>query len=169
MANQKQKNAAKENIKKAQKTWGSMSSRERSLAQPEGRSRAKPGSTGEGNFFRIVVRPKQEFTSFRIQDIGDKGHIERLAGRRSSGSWDTQAWFISKSDAHMESKRLVADTDDARKVIDTLQTEPKHIKGDTFEARDRRNVPEKDKPTEAQKKAWSRNIQKAQESNRHAL
>jgi hypothetical protein len=40
----------------------------------------------------IEVRPKSEFTSFRNHDIGEEGYLIRLVGRRSSGSWDTQAW-----------------------------------------------------------------------------
>src|SRR5512135_1790577 len=113
MATDKQKAAARQNIKKAQKRWQEMSHREHALAQPEGRKRAKPGTKGEGDYFRIVVRPKEEFTTFRYQDVGEKGHIIRLAGKRSSGSWDTQAWLISKGDAHLAGDTLVADTDDA--------------------------------------------------------
>lgn len=100
MATAKQREAAKENIKKAQQKWKSMSQREHARAQPEGRKRAKPGVKGEGEFFRIMVRPKEEFQTFRTQDVGEAGHIERLAGKRESGSWDTQAWLISKQDAH---------------------------------------------------------------------
>jgi len=143
MTTNKQKEAAKENIKKAQQRWQEMTPREHALAQPEGRKRAKPGTKGEGEYFRIVVRPKEEFTTFRYHDVGEKGHILRLAGKRSSGSWDTQVWLISKDDAHLEDDTLVADTDDARKVIEALATKPKHVKGDIFEAKDRLNVPER--------------------------
>lgn len=88
--------------------------------QPEGRKRAKPGTKGEGDYFRIVVRSKEEFATFRYHDVGEKGHILRLAGKRSSGSWDTQTWLISKDDAHIEGDTLVADTDDARRLIEAL-------------------------------------------------
>ena len=164
MTTNKQKEAAKENIKKAQQRWQGMTPREHALAQPEGRKRAKPGTKGEGEYFRIVVRPKGEFTTFRYHDVGEKGHILRLAGKRSSGSWDTQVWLISKEDAHLEGDTLVADTDDARKVIEALATKPRHVKGDIFEAKDRLNVPERKKPTEAQLRAWRENIKKAQQA-----
>jgi len=85
VASDKQKEAAKENIRKAQRRWQEMMPQERALAQPEGRKRAKAGTTGEGDYFRIVVRPKEEFTTFRHHDVGEKGHILRLAGKRSSG------------------------------------------------------------------------------------
>jgi hypothetical protein len=166
MTSSKQKEAAKESIKKAQQRWQEMTPREHALAQPEGRKRAKPGTKGEGDYFRIVVRPKDEFTTFRYQDVGDKGHILRLAGKRSSGSWDTQAWLISKDDAHLDDATLVADTDDARKLIDTLGTKPKHVKGDIFEAKDKPNIPESKKPTEAQQRARLENIKKAQQARR---
>ncbi len=166
MTTNKQIEAAKENIKKAQQRWQEMTPREHALAQPEGRKRAKPGTKGEGDYFRIVVRPKEEFTTFRYHDVGEKGHILRLAGKRSSGSWDTQAWLISKDDAHLEGDALVADTEDARRLIETLGTKPKPVKGDVFEAKDRPNVPERKKPTEAQQRARRENIKKAQQARR---
>ncbi len=166
MVTTKQKAAAKENIKKAQSKWKEMTPRQHALAQPEGRKRAKPGAKGEGDYFRIVVRSKEEFTTFRTQDVGEKGHILRLAGKRSSGSWDTQTWLISKTDAHLAGKTLVADTEDARKVIEALGTKPKYVKGDIFEAKDRPNIPESKKPTAAQKRARSENIKKAQQVRR---
>jgi len=164
MATKNQRTAAKANIKKAQQRWQSMTSRQRALAQPEGHQRAKPGTTGEGDYFRIVVRGKDEFTTFRYHDVGEKGHIQRLAGKRSSGSWDTQSWLISKADAHLEGDRLVPDSEDAKKLLATLGSKPRHIKGDVFEAKDRPNVPEKDKPTEAQTRARLANIKKAQQA-----
>jgi hypothetical protein len=166
MTSNQQKEAAKENIKKAQQIWQEMTPREHALAQPEGRKRAKPGTKGEGDYFRIVVRPKDEFTTFRYQDVGEKGHIQRLAGKRSSGSWDTHAWLISKDDAHLDGATLVADTDDARKLVEALGTKPKHVKGDVFEAKDRPNVPESKKPTEAQQRVRLENIKKAQQARR---
>ena len=168
MATDKQKEAAKKNIQKAQQRWQEMTPYEHALAQPEGRKRARPGAKGEGDYFRIVVRPKDEFTTFRYHDVGEKGHILRLAGKRSSGSWDTQVWLISKEDAHLEGDTLVPDTEDARKVIEALGTKPKLVKGDIFEAKDRLNVPERKKPTEAQKRAWMENIKKAQLARRRS-
>jgi hypothetical protein len=134
--------------------------------QSEGRTRAKPGTTGEGDYFHIVLHSRADFTTFRTQDVGEKGHILRLAGKRSSGSWATQTWLISKSDAHLEGDALVADSEDARNLIESLGSKPKHIKGDIFEAKDRPNVPERNKPTEAQKKARLENIKKAQQARR---
>jgi len=62
MTTDKQKEAAKENIKKAQRRWQEMTPREHALAQPEGRKRAKPGTKGEGDYFRIVTdRSNTEF------------------------------------------------------------------------------------------------------------
>ncbi|OQB25941.1 MAG: hypothetical protein BWY10_02378 [Chloroflexi bacterium ADurb.Bin180] len=162
MPTEKQKKAAQKNVKQAQKAWREMTPAERALAQPEGRRRAKPGSTGEGDYYRIVLRPKDEFATFRTQDLGEPGHIQRVAGKRASGSWGTQAWLIQKSDAHVEGDTLVGDTEDARKLLASLGSKPKLVKGDIFEARDRPNVPEAKKPTEAQLKAWRENIKKAQ-------
>lgn len=61
----------------------------------------------------------------------------------------------------MESRdTVVGDTEDARKVIEALGSKPKLVKGDVFEAKDRPNVPEREKPTEAQLRARLENIKK---------
>src|SRR5262245_54023174 len=167
MATMKQREAARQNIRKAQAAWKSMSRRQHSRAQPEGRSRQKPGTVGEGDYYHIAVRPKNQFVTFRTQDVGDPGHIQRVAGKRSSGSWDTVKWLVSKEDAHMEGGRLVPDTADARKLLEDLGSKPVHVKGDMFKAKPRPNVPERAKPTPAQRRARSANIKKVQAA-RHA-
>jgi hypothetical protein len=129
---------------------------------PTHTKRKQPGETGEGNFYRIVVRSKYQFVSFRTDDVGDKGHVERLAGKRASGSWDTHAWLISKDDAHMEGKKLIADSADAKEIIKQLGSQPVLKKGMVFTAKDKPNVPERLKPTLAQQKARKSNIKKAQ-------
>ncbi|RLC37942.1 hypothetical protein DRH29_00500 [candidate division Kazan bacterium] len=166
MATRKQIAAAKRNIKKAQAKWRKMGSRKRAVAQPQGRGRAKPGSTGKGQYYHITVRPKTEFRSFRIQDVGKKGHIQRVAGRRSSGSWATHKWLISKADARKVGGKLVGKTPAAKKVLKTLASTTKFMIGDKFTAKPRRNVPEREKPTLAQKRAQARNIRKAQAARR---
>jgi hypothetical protein len=162
VATEKQRAAARKNIKKAQAAWKAMSHEEHARSQPQGRGRSKPGATGEGEFYRIVVRPEEEFVTFRTQDVGSKGHVERVAGKRESGSWDTQAWLVSKKDAHTEGDRLVPDTAGARELLAELGSEPKPVKGDVFEAKDRPDVPESEKPTEPLKRARRENIKKAQ-------
>lgn len=168
MATEKQRQAARKNIKKAQATWQDMSAREHARAQPEGRARKKPGTTGEGDYYHVEVRPKDEFTTFRTQDVGDEGHIQRVAGKRSSGSWGTAKWLISKEDAHVEGGRLIGDTKDAKDLLKQLGSRPVQLRGDRFEARDRPNVPERSKPTAAQTRARRQNIKKAQAARRKA-
>ncbi len=162
MATEKQRAAAKRNIKKAQATWKSMSHEEHARSQPDGRQRQKPGTTGGGEYFRIQVRPKEDFVMFRTQDVGDSGHIQRLAGKRQNSSWATQTWLVSKEDAHMDDGTLVPDTAEARDLFERLGSKPVHVKGDIFKASDRPNVPEREKPTKAQQRARRENIKKAQ-------
>jgi hypothetical protein len=69
MATTKQRTAAKRNVRKAWAAWQSMSRTTRSRAQPEDRSRRKPGSTGGGQYYHIEVRPKDQFVTFRTYDI----------------------------------------------------------------------------------------------------
>jgi hypothetical protein len=168
MATQKQIDAARRNIVKAQAAWRAKSHRQHALAQPEGPAREKPGHSGEGDFYHIEVRPKGEFTTFRTQDVGEAGGIERVAGKRGSGSWDTQKWLIGKAHAHLDGDELIADTEEARKVLETLGSEVEHVEGDRFRAKPRPNVPEAQKPTPAQRRARRSNIKKAQAAKRRA-
>ena len=150
---QKQTAAARKNIKKAQAKWKGMTKRQHSLAQPQGRGRKKPGSTGKGKFYRIIVRPKGDFTSFRVQDVGEKGGLERLAGRRSSGSWDTVSWLIEKKDAHVKNGHLMITGAKAKSVLKSISGHIYHVKGDVFRAHPEKNVPESAKPTPAMRRA----------------
>lgn len=164
MSSKKQISAAKENIKKAQAKWKSMSKHEHTLAQPQGRGRQRPGATGKGKFYHIEVRPKYEFTTFRVQDVGGKGGLERVAGKRGSGSWATAAWLVSKESASVENRELMIHDPKVRTVLKSLRGPIVHVKGDIFKCHERKNVPEKDKPTPAQRRAQSVNIKKAQEA-----
>ena len=158
-----QRRAAKHNIKKAQKTWQRMSPKERSQAQPTGRSRTKPGAKSTtGNYYHITVRPKHQFYTFRAHDVGRSGHTKRVAGKRNTGNWDTQKWLVSKRDAHVEGDHLVVDDNNVKKITDSLQSDITRVKGDIFEAKPKRNIPEKEKPTAAQQAAQAHNIKKAQ-------
>lgn len=98
--------------------------------------RKKPGAGG-GKFYRIEVRPKRRFVTFRNQDVGEKGGLERVAGRQPSGTWATAAWFISKDVAHVTRNRLVIDDKKARTVLKQLDGPIKHKKDDVFTARPR--------------------------------
>ncbi len=146
-----------------------MSARERALSKAVGKKRARSGTKGESDYFRIVLRPKEEFSTFRYHDVGEKGHIIRLAGKRSSGSWDTQVWLIGKSDAHIEGDTLVADSEDARRLIESLGSKPKHVVGDVLEAHDRPNVPESKKTNRGAKESQARKYKKGPTSSPDTL
>ena len=130
------------------------------------RGRAKPGVRGSGKFFHVEVRRPQNFVSFRVQDVGGKGGIERVAGRRATGSWDTQKWLIPKNQAHVEGSRLVPDAAGARKVLSSLGSTAVRVIGDRFKAKPRRNIPESEKPTPEMRRAQLRNIRKAQAAHK---
>jgi hypothetical protein len=121
-----------------------------------GKSRAKPGSKGGGHFFHIELRPSGEFTSFRVQDVG----------RRVNGSWDTAKWLVEKTHAHLADGRLVADSLEAEKLLNSLGSVPVHVGGDRFRAKPRRDIPESEKPTPAMRRAQAANIKKAQAAQR---
>ncbi len=131
-------------------------------------TRKAPGTGGQGQYYHIELRPGDDFATFRTQDVGDPGHLQRVAGKRESGSWATVKWLIDKSDAHVEGDHLVGDTREAKDLLKKLRSKPVHKTGDVFEAKPRRNVPERSKPTSAQKKARSQNIKKAQAAKRRS-
>ncbi|MBC7878850.1 MAG: hypothetical protein H7Y59_16890 [Anaerolineales bacterium] len=97
--------------------------------------RQKPGSSGMGDYYHVEVLPKSGFVTFRTQDVGTKGHIQRVTGKRASGSWATVKWLIGKEDAHLSSGKLVADTKDAKDLIKQLGIQPIHLSGDRFKAK----------------------------------
>jgi hypothetical protein len=168
MATRKQTAAAKRNIRKARAAWKGMTRRQHALAQPQGRGRKKPGTTGKGKFYRIEVRPKSGFTSFRTQDVGKKGGLERVAGRRASGGWATTAWLISKDRAMVSAKGdlVLIDRKDKEALAKAIRGKVRQVKGDVFSAHPAKNVPEAAKPTRAMKRAQSANIKKAQAARR---
>ncbi len=129
---------------------------------PAARKRAKPGSRGGGRFFHIEIRPSKQFVAFRVQDVGAPGGVERVAGQRASGSWDTAKWLVEKTHAHIEHERLVPDSQEAKKLFATLGSAPVHVAGDRFRAKPRRDIPEAEKPTPAMRRAQLANIKKAQ-------
>lgn len=168
MTTKKQIQAAKANIKKAQKKWKEMSSHQRARAQPQGKDRAKPGTGPAAKFYRIEIRPSRQFSSFRTHDVGRKGNLERIAGHRASGSWDTQAWLVSKDIAHVTaSGELVIDNETDRVALEkAVSGKIVQVKPGIFKARPVRNVPERIKPTAAMKRAQLANIKKAQLARR---
>ena len=127
-----------------QKTANSRENKKSSSRKP---TRRKPGSTGRGEYYHIEVLPKADFVTFQTQDVGRRGHIQRVAGRRSSGYWSTVKWLIDKDDAHVQDNKLVADTRAAKDVIEQLGSEPVRMLGDLFKARPRPSFREEARPT----------------------
>ncbi|MEZ5346813.1 MAG: hypothetical protein R2681_14780 [Pyrinomonadaceae bacterium] len=94
--------------------------------------RKKPGAGGEGDFFHVEVKASDEFETFRTQDVGKKGGLERVAGKRKDGSWDTVKWLISKDMAHESGGKLIADHEDANDLLKEFESQPKKVEGDRF-------------------------------------
>lgn len=127
MAMERQKQADKQNPKKTQ------------VNDPP---RRKPGSGSNGDYYHVEVRPGEKFVSFRTQDVGRRGHIQRIAGQRFSGYWTTVKWLIAKEEAHVQDAKLVPDTKAAKEVIEQLGSQPVHWIGDRFRAKPDPNAPE---------------------------
>jgi len=132
----------------------------------DGTRRKKPGATGKGKFYHIEIRPKSEFVSFRNQDVGEAGGLERLAGKRANGTWDTATWLISKEDSKIdEHGHLKITAPKVKSILKQIKGKIVHVKGDIFKAHPK-NVREIDKPTLAMRRAEKANIKKAQAARR---
>ena len=93
----------------------------RKLYSPVRRVRSKKLQhlkAGEDKRRRIMLRAVAKPRSFHIPDVEPQG-TER-AGRRGSGSWDSQKWLIGKKLAHVVKEKLIADS---RKVADSPNKE----------------------------------------------
>ncbi len=132
------------------------------------KGRAKPGAGGGGRFFHVEVRPPRNFIRFRVQALGGAGSIERVAGQRPNGSWETQKWLISKDKAHVESGVLRPDAADVGELLASLGSVAQQVTGDRFKAKPRRKIPESEKPTPAMRRAQLRNIRRAQAARHEA-
>ena len=135
-------------------------------AQAKRPTRKAPGSTGRGDYYHVEVRPREEFVTFQTQEVGRRGHIQRVAGRRSSGYWTTVKWLIGKEDAHIQDEQLVPDTKAAKDVIKQLGSQPVRLVGDRFRAKPNPNVSETINPTASQRRTRNENIKRAQIARR---
>lgn len=135
-------------------------------AQSRDTVRRKPGSSGKGDYYHVEVRPGEKFVTFRTQDVGRRGHIQRVVGQRSSGYWTTVKWLIGKEDARVQDEKLVPETRAAKDVIEQLGSQPVHLVGDRFKARPQPNAPESTDPTSVQRQARRENIKKAPAARR---
>ena len=135
-------------------------------AQTKKQTRKAPGSSGRGDYYHVEVRPGESFVTFQTQDVGRRGHIQRVAGRRLSGYWTTVKWLIGKEDAHIQDEKLVPDSKAAKDVIKQLGSQPVRLVGDRFRAKPNRNVSETIKPTSTRGRTRPENIKNTQTARR---
>ena len=94
-----------------------------------------PWSTGSvsENRYHIQIRKESAFSKIRLEDLDDRGHVQRIAGQRG-GEWDTIALLIHQEDAHVEQERLVGDSPPARDALSRLGTSAIRTRGNRFVA-----------------------------------
>jgi hypothetical protein len=71
------------------------------------------------DYYRIKVRPKNQFSTFRIEHLTENDSIQ-ITGRLADGSWGTQQWLINKGDVRLEKGKLVADDERIQNAIDHM-------------------------------------------------
>ncbi|MDP2625219.1 MAG: hypothetical protein Q8P27_03465 [Candidatus Peregrinibacteria bacterium] len=107
--------------------------------------RKEPGSTGEGRYFHVEVKPSKDFTSFTTHDVGRKGHSQRVTGKLKNGEWATQKWLIHKDDAYVSDVgELESEDPKIKKILDSLKGDVMHVEGDIFNIRTHRKVVERE-------------------------
>jgi hypothetical protein len=101
------------------------------------RTPKRPSANPGGQFYRIEVRPKEQFDVFRVSDLAQKGHLECLLGKRSGSSrFHPVQWLVSKKDAHVaQNGRLIIDHPRTRMVLKQLEIPIVHYEGDFFHAK----------------------------------
>ena len=105
--------------------------------------RKTPGETGKGEYYHIEVRPRNGFIAFTTQDVGKKGGLLRVAGKRATGVWHTVAWLVEKKLAHISRNgRLIIDDIKAQNVLRQIIKPILHKKGDVFVTTPRYSTPE---------------------------
>lgn len=119
--------------------------------------RQAPGSTGLGNFYHIIIRPKEQFNSFRVQDVGKHGGLERVAGHRPDGSWDTQAWLVEKKDARVIGGKLMLGGG-AKSLLNQIDGVITHLQGDIWKAHVKHKIPVHERPTDKHREEWNQKI-----------
>ncbi len=87
---------------------------------------------GQGEYFRIIIRPSSDFIKLRMEASADADVIQQINGKRADGRWNTQSWLIHKSAAHLEADKLVADNQHAKKLLQALDHKMVLIEKDTF-------------------------------------
>jgi hypothetical protein len=106
--------------------------------------RKKPGTGGGGKFYRIELKDKDRYESFRYHDVGEKGgDLERLAGKKEGGEWETQSWLVNKNSAHVNKGKLVPESSDVKELFSKLISRPKQIKGDIFSSKEKNSIKKK--------------------------
>ena len=122
MATEKQRAAARRNIRKAQAAWQAMSHRQHARAQPEGRARKKPGTGEGGDYYHVRVRPTlRDIAAHRLQrrygvDLdGEAARARELV--------PSEAWEIVRPDRPMPADRLARgpSLEEQRIVLEELE------------------------------------------------
>jgi hypothetical protein len=71
------------------------------------------------DYYRIKVRPKNQFSIFRIEHLSENDSIQ-ITGKLADGTWGTQQWLINKGDVRLENGKLVADDERIQDAINHM-------------------------------------------------
>jgi len=61
-----------------------------------------------GNYLRVGTWSGIKPVEYRYQDVGEKGHTQRLAGKLKSGKWITYGWIFKLRDIKNRRKSTMA-------------------------------------------------------------
>lgn len=91
--------------------------------------------------YRITVRPKNQYTTFRTQEIVPG--LKRIAGRRFNGTWVTVTWLVSKDCARLDEREcLIISNRKIHVLMDHIKSPIKPVDGDVFKAEPVLHAPE---------------------------
>lgn len=86
----------------------------------------------EGEYFRIIVRPRKKFLTFKSEPISSDGMLQQIHGQLPDKRWSTYAWLVNKQGAKAQEKTLVATTTSVTHLFRALNKKIIHVKDDTY-------------------------------------
>lgn len=86
----------------------------------------------KGQYYRIVVRPRDSFTAFKSEPMSDDGMLQQIHGRLPNKKWTTHAWLVDQKGANKKGSTLVGTTASVTHLFRVLNKKITHVEDDIY-------------------------------------